>query len=98
MAHHATLVLWIAAEHRDISQAPVAQLDRATASEAVGQTFESSRAHHFHLFGSKRLLVIERLSFSAFKIPFSGVQKYPDGKFVVEVSCCCVALTADAAI
>ena len=26
--------------------APVAQLDRAAASEAVGQKFESSRAHH----------------------------------------------------
>ncbi len=26
---------------------PVAQLDRAAASEAVGQKFESSRAHHF---------------------------------------------------
>lgn len=29
-----------------LTHAPVAQLDRATASEAVGQTFESSRAHH----------------------------------------------------
>ena len=29
-----------------LSYAPVAQLDRAAASEAVGQKFESSRAHH----------------------------------------------------
>ncbi len=29
-----------------LSCAPVAQLDRAAASEAVGQKFESSRAHH----------------------------------------------------
>src|SRR3989442_6096305 len=28
------------------SRAPVAQLDRALASEAKGQRFESSRAHH----------------------------------------------------
>src|SRR4029077_18830740 len=28
------------------TNAPLAQLDRATASEAVGQRFESSRAHH----------------------------------------------------
>src|SRR5207249_4536386 len=28
------------------THAPVAQLDRAAASEAVGQRFESSRAHH----------------------------------------------------
>ena len=32
-----------------LESAPVAQLDRAAASEAVGQTFESSRAHHFPL-------------------------------------------------
>ena len=32
-----------------LSDAPVAQLDRAAASEAVGQKFESSRAHHTHL-------------------------------------------------
>ena len=31
----------------DVYRAPVAQLDRAAASEAVGQKFESSRAHHF---------------------------------------------------
>ena len=31
-----------------LESAPVAQLDRAAASEAVGQTFESSRAHHTH--------------------------------------------------
>ena len=31
-------------------RAPVAQLDRATVSEAVGQRFDSSRARHF--FGS----------------------------------------------
>ena len=30
--------------------APVAQLDRAAASEAVGQKFESSRAHHLLLW------------------------------------------------
>src|SRR5581483_5473517 len=47
MAHHATLDEWVAAFRRVIPEAPVAQLDRATASEAVGQTFESSRAHHF---------------------------------------------------
>jgi hypothetical protein len=29
--------------------APVAQLDRATASEAVGRTFESCRVRHFRL-------------------------------------------------
>ena len=29
-----------------LRSAPVAQLDRAAASEAVGQKFESSRAHH----------------------------------------------------
>ena len=29
-----------------MQRAPVAQLDRAAASEAVGQKFESSRAHH----------------------------------------------------
>ena len=29
-----------------LRNAPVAQLDRAAASEAVGQKFESSRAHH----------------------------------------------------
>jgi hypothetical protein len=29
-----------------LKSAPVAQLDRAAASEAVGQKFESSRAHH----------------------------------------------------
>ena len=28
--------------------APVAQLDRANASEALGREFESRRAHHFH--------------------------------------------------
>jgi hypothetical protein len=33
-----------------LSNAPVAQLDRAAASEAVGQKFESSRAHHPFLF------------------------------------------------
>jgi hypothetical protein len=32
-----------------LTYAPVAQLDRAAASEAVGQKFESSRAHHFLL-------------------------------------------------
>jgi hypothetical protein len=32
-----------------LTHAPVAQLDRAAASEAVGQKFESSRAHHFLL-------------------------------------------------
>ena len=32
-----------------LSHAPVAQLDRAAASEAVGQKFESSRAHHSFL-------------------------------------------------
>src|SRR6266702_3997341 len=31
-----------------LRHAPVAQLDRAAASEAVGQKFESSRAHHFY--------------------------------------------------
>ena len=30
-----------------LKHAPVAQLDRAAASEAVGQKFESSRAHHY---------------------------------------------------
>ena len=49
MAHHATLDGRVAALRDSIHQAPVAQLDRATASEAVGQTFESSRAHHTHL-------------------------------------------------
>jgi hypothetical protein len=33
-----------------LRHAPVAQLDRAAASEAVGQKFESSRAHHFFFF------------------------------------------------
>ena len=32
-----------------LERAPVAQLDRATVSEAVGQRFESSRAHHLFL-------------------------------------------------
>ena len=32
-----------------LRNAPVAQLDRAAASEAVGQKFESSRAHHILL-------------------------------------------------
>src|ERR1700744_4009272 len=47
MTHHTTLDERVWAPRRPIHQAPVAQLDRATASEAVGQTFESSRAHHF---------------------------------------------------
>lgn len=40
--------------HRDASEwlhllhAPVAQLDRVSASEAEGRQFESGRAHHFH--------------------------------------------------
>ena len=33
----------------DVYRAPVAQLDRAAASEAVGQKFESSRAHQIPL-------------------------------------------------
>ena len=33
--------------HRGVSHAPVAQLDRATDSESVGQRFEPSQAHHF---------------------------------------------------
>ena len=32
--------------------APVAQLDRALASEAKGRRFDSCRAHHLALFGS----------------------------------------------
>ena len=31
----------------DIDYAPVAQLDRVSASEAEGRAFESRRAHHF---------------------------------------------------
>jgi hypothetical protein len=40
-----------------LSHAPVAQLDRAAASEAVGQKFESSRAHHFLLSPLKNILI-----------------------------------------
>src|ERR1700681_3245866 len=36
-----------------LKQAPVAQLDRAAASEAVGQKFESSRAHHLQVKSGK---------------------------------------------
>jgi hypothetical protein len=36
-----------------LRNAPVAQLDRAAASEAVGQKFESSRAHHSSSFSKK---------------------------------------------
>jgi hypothetical protein len=36
--------------------APVAQLDRAVASEATGREFESLRAHHSSICGSKILL------------------------------------------
>jgi hypothetical protein len=39
-----------------LRNAPVAQLDRAAASEAVGQKFESSRAHHFFLLFSGKIL------------------------------------------
>ena len=39
-----------------LSHAPVAQLDRAAASEAVGQKFESSRAHHSPTFPLERKL------------------------------------------
>ena len=35
-------------ESRDTSLAPVAQLDRASASEAEGQRFESSQARQLH--------------------------------------------------
>jgi hypothetical protein len=39
-----------------LRNAPVAQLDRAAASEAVGQKFESSRAHHSFLLFSGKIL------------------------------------------
>ena len=39
--------------------APVAQLDRACASEAQGRVFESLRAHHFHS-GSFTLNALQR--------------------------------------
>ena len=45
-------------ESRDTSLAPVAQLDRASASEAEGQRFESSQARQLHktitAFGLRR--------------------------------------------
>jgi hypothetical protein len=50
-----------AAQHRSprpmlgLNHAPVAQLDRAAASEAVGQKFESSRAHHSSFFALAKI-------------------------------------------
>jgi hypothetical protein len=39
-----------------LRNAPVAQLDRAAASEAVGQKFESSRAHHSSVFAVLKIM------------------------------------------
>jgi hypothetical protein len=43
-----------------LRNAPVAQLDRAAASEAVGQKFESSRAHHTHFSAKERFQLAEK--------------------------------------
>src|SRR5580693_3564253 len=45
-----------------LKNAPVAQLDRANASGALGREFESLRAHHPIHFNSRRVSFEERLS------------------------------------
>ena len=48
------------------TQAPVAQLDRVVASEAIGRGFESLRARHFL---SKQALTLRLLSKASFDAP-----------------------------
>src|ERR1700744_456972 len=83
MAHHATLDERASAPRRPIHQAPVAQLDRATASEAVGQTFESSRAHHF-------LSSFSRILFRAEE----AAKRSLSSAVVTSVQLCCAAEAA----
>ena len=49
-------------------RAPLAQLDRATAFEAVGCGFESLRARHFHCVSGKLLFSFFPFARSIYKI------------------------------
>ena len=59
--------------------APVAQLDRAAASEAVGQKFESSRAHHLSLG-------IDPKGFTACQRSKKPQHREPKNRFALEFS------------
>jgi hypothetical protein len=66
-----------------LRNAPVAQLDRAAASEAVGQKFESSRAHHTHFSAKERFQLAEKTIVIRVQNSFLGVvfSPAPEGIF-----------------
>src|SRR6476469_5586594 len=69
-------------------RAPVAQLDRATVSEAVGQRFESSRAHHlFPLKLATRVIASDALDPAVYFRGYGTVTAtWPDAVRPVAVS------------